>query len=125
MFARYMTKNICIIFFTILGLLLGPMQSFAHSNKIEMKCCQKESSDSEKSCCKKNQSKGTKHSCDGSCSGASCACPMVYCGVFLILDLEEQSNSRFAFSNSKSNFFYSEIIISSDFRSIWLPPKIG
>lgn len=121
-----MTKNIYILFLLTIGLLLGPMQTSAHNgSKAKMVCCQKESSDSEKSCCKENQSKGTKHSCDSSCLGSSCACPVVYCGFSLILDFQEQNKSLFDFLNSTHNYFYSENIIASDFRSIWLPPKLS
>lgn len=120
-----MTKNIFILFLLTFGLLLGPMQISAHnSSKADMSCCQKESSDSEKSCCKEKSSKETKHNCDGTCSGASCACP-VYCGFSPMLSFQEAKHSLFDFSNRVQNFFYSEIIISSDFRSIWLPPKLS
>ena len=34
-------------------------------------------------------------------------------------------NNNFDFSTEKQNYYYSEIFISSDFRSIWLPPKIS
>ena len=126
MFAREMTKNIFILFLLTIGLLLGPMQTSAHNgSKAIVLCCQKESTDSEKSCCKENQSKGKKHSCDSSCTGASCTCPVVYIGYSLTLDFQEQNNSLFDFSDSKQNFFYSESAVSSDFRSIWLPPKLS
>jgi len=126
MFATEMTKNIFILFLLTIGLLLGPMQTSAHNgSKVIMACCQKESTDSEKSCCKENQFKGKKHSCDSSCTGASCACPVVYIGCSLTQDFQEQNNSLFDFSDSKQNFFYSESAVSSDFRSIWLPPKLS
>lgn len=119
-----MTKNIFILFLLTLGLLLGPTQSFAHSAKTDMTCCKKESSDSEKSCCKEKSSKETKHNCDSNCSGTSCACP-VYCGFSPILTFQEVNQSFFDFSDRTQNFFYSEIDIFSDFRSIWLPPKLS
>lgn len=121
-----MTKNIYILLLLTLGLLLGPMQISAHnSSKADMECCQKDSTDSKKSCCKEKESKETKHSCDNSCSGVSCACPVAYCGFAPILTFQEVNQSLFDFSKSKQNYFYSEIIISSDFRSIWLPPKLS
>jgi len=120
-----MTKNIYIIFLLTIGLVLGPAQSFAHSKKCDMVCCEKELSNSEKACCKEKQYKETKHSCDSSCSGVSCGSPVVYCGLSSILAFQEENNSLFDSSDNKQIFFYSEIIISSDFRSIWLPPKLS
>ena len=121
-----MTKNFYILFLLIIGLLLGPMQISAHnSSKADMECCQKESSDSKKSCCKEKQSKETKHSCNSSCSGASCACPVVYSGFTPMFAFQETKQFLFDFSDSKQNFFYSEIGVFSDFRSIWLPPKLS
>lgn len=118
-----MTKNIYILFLLTLGLLLGPMQTYAHNSvKANMTCCQKESSDSKKSCCKEKQSKEKKHNCNNSCSGT---CPIVSCGFIPTLAFEETNYSVFDFSDSKQNFFYSEIGVFSDFRSIWLPPKLS
>lgn len=119
-----MTKNIFILFLLTLGLLLGPTQSFAHSAKTDMTCCQKKSSDSEKSCCKEKPSKETNHNCDSSCSGTSCACP-VYCGFSPTLAFQEENHSLFGSLDRTQNFFYSEIGLFSYFRSIWLPPKLS
>lgn len=117
-----MTKKIYILLLLTLGFILGPTQSFAHSNKAEMTCCTKESSTKE--CCKDNHSKEKNQSCDNSCKDVSCGCPTVYCGYASVLSFQTDNNSLFDFSERKQNHFYSEIIISSDFRSIWLPPKI-
>ena len=120
-----MAKKTYIFLFLILGLLLGPMQTYAHngSSKATMACCKDKST--KKNCCKENQSTGSNHSCDNSCSGVSCSCPVAYCGVNFIFALQEQNNSHFYFSDNKQKFFYSETIISSDFCSIWLPPKLS
>lgn len=119
-----MTKNIFILFLLTLGLLLRPTPSFAHSAKTDMTCCQKKSSASQKSCCKEKLSKETKHNCDSSCSGTSCACP-VYCGFSPILAFQEGNHSLFGSLDRTQKFFYLEISIFSDFRSIWLPPKLS
>lgn len=119
-----MPKNSYILFLLILGVFLGPMQSFAHGKKkAEMTCCKKESS--EKSCCKEKKSKETKHDCDSSCSGSSCGCPVMHCSFSPMYVFQEANDSLFDFSERKQNYFYSEVFISSDFRSIWLPPKIS
>ncbi|WP_306351096.1 hypothetical protein [Flavobacterium sp. '19STA2R22 D10 B1'] len=118
-----MTKKFYILFLVTLGFLMGPTLSFAHSPEPKMACCKKESS--EKSCCKDMDSKEKKHSCDGSCKGASCSCPTVYCGSSSFLSFQSENTSLFNFLERKQNYYYSEIVISTDFRSIWLPPKIS
>lgn len=125
MFVSEMPKNSYILLLLILGLFLSPTQFFAHNsgNKTEMSCCKKESS--EKSCCKEKKSKGTKHDCDSSCSGMSCGCPAMYCGFSPMVVFQETKDCVFDFSERKQSYFYSEVFISSDFRSIWLPPKIS
>lgn len=118
-----MTKHFCILFLLMVGLILGPTQSFAQNNKAEMACCKKESSDSEKQCCKEKKDKKNNHNCDSGCLGVSCACPVVSCGFNLMVALQEDNLSLFDFVNNEQNFFYSEIFISSDLCSIWLPPR--
>ena len=97
----------------MLGFLLGPTLTYAHGTKKEMPCC------------KEKNSKKKEHSCNNSCVGNSCGCPTAYCGYSSILSFQTENNSLFSFSERKQNYYYSEIFISSDFRSIWLPPKIS
>ncbi|RWW98821.1 hypothetical protein [Flavobacterium cerinum] len=118
-----MTKKIYILLLLTLGFLLGPTVTYAHNNKAEMACCKKESS--KKDCCKEHHSKEKKHSCDSGCKSVSCGCPSVSCGFTPTLAFQSENDSLFDFSDRKQNYFYSEIFISSDFRSIWLPPKIS
>ncbi|KVV15684.1 hypothetical protein ACRASX_09865 [Flavobacterium sp. TMP13] len=120
-----MTKNIYILLILTFGLILGPTQSFAHKSKVVMDCCQKESTDSGKSCCSEKQSKETNHNCDSSCSGASCACPVVYSGFTMVFNFQEENKSLFDFPETTANYYYTEIGASSDFHSIWLPPKLS
>jgi hypothetical protein len=88
-----------------------------------MSCCKEKST--AKDCYKEKYSKKKGHSCDNSCVGSSCGCPTAYCGSHSIFFSQTTNNTLFSFSKKKQNYYYSEIFISSDFRSIWLPPKIS
>jgi len=118
-----MAKKFYILLLVTLGFLIGPTLVSAHGIKAEMTCCEKESA--EKACCKEKSSKKKEHRCDTSCLSNSCGCPTAYCGYSSILSFQTENNSLFSFSERKQNYYYSEIFISSDFRSIWLPPKIS
>jgi hypothetical protein len=118
-----MTKKFYILLLVTLGFLLGPTPTFAHGTKTEMSCCKEKSTT--KDCCKKKDSKKKGHSCDTSCVGNSCGCPTAYCGSTPMFFSQTTNNLLFSFSEKKQNYYYSEIFISSDFRSIWLPPKIS
>lgn len=118
-----MAKRIYILLLLTFGFILGPTQSFSHNNKVEMACCMKESSTKE--CCKENHSKEKQHNCSSSCKDVSCGCPTVYCGYASVLSIQKDNNLIFDLLERKQKHFYSEIIISSDFHSIWLPPKIS
>jgi hypothetical protein len=118
-----MTKKFYILLLITLGFLLGPTLTLSHGTKIEMSCCKKETTT--KDCCKEKDSKKKGHSCDNSCAGSSCGCPTTYCGSNSIFFSQTTNNALFSFSEKKQNYNYSEIFISSDFRSVWLPPKIS
>ncbi|MFV8342926.1 hypothetical protein [Flavobacterium sp. XS2P39] len=118
-----MAKKFYILLIVTLGFLIGPTLAFAHSNKASMTCCKKESA--AKTCCKEKDSKKKGHNCDNSCVGNSCGCPTTYCGSTSMVFFQTENNSLFSFSEKKQDYFYSEIFISSDFRSIWLPPKLS
>lgn len=118
-----MTKRVYILLLLTFGFILGPTQGFAHNNMAEMACCTKESPGDE--CCMDNHAKEKQHGCDSSCKDVSCGCPTMYCGFASVLSSQSDNSSLFGFSERKQNHFYLEIIISSGFRSIWLPPKIS
>ncbi|WP_124020553.1 hypothetical protein [Flavobacterium tructae] len=117
-----MTKKFYILLFVTLGFLMGPTFTYAHGTKKEMSCCKKESA--AKDCCSKKDSKDKKHGCDKSCMGNSCT-PTSSCAFSPMAIFQVENHSLFGFSEKKQTYFYSEIFISSDFRSIWLPPKIS
>jgi hypothetical protein len=112
----------------MLGFFMTPSVAFAGGTKTEKACCKKESSSKKdkKECCKKEQSSKEKshEGCNGACKNVTCSSSTVYLGM-TSLSYTELNNQLFSFSTEKQNYYYSEIFISSDFRSIWLPPKIS
>ncbi len=118
-----MTKKIYILLIVVLGLLSGPTQSYAAGLDSVMSCCTKESGT--KACCKDEGIQQEKHHCDSSCAGTSCGCPTVYCGSTPIFFSQTTNNAIFGLTEKAQNYYYTEIFISSDFRSIWLPPKLA
>jgi hypothetical protein len=118
-----MTKKCYILLLLIFGFLLGPSFTYAHGAKKEMSCCAKPSTT--KDCCKKKEASKKAHDCDNSCTGSSCGCPAAYCSFTAVVSFETTNNALFTFVERAQNFHYSEIFISSGFRSIWLPPKIS
>ncbi len=118
-----MTKKIFILLIVVLGLITGPTQSYAAGMDSVMSCCTKESAT--KDCCKEEGTKHQEHHCDSSCAGTSCGCPTVYTSSTPIFLTQTTNNALFDSSEKAQKFYFSEIFISSDFRSIWLPPKIG
>jgi hypothetical protein len=121
-----MTRKFYIMLLVVLGFCMMPSMAFACKTKTEKACCKKESSSKEKkSCCTKEKDSKTKNhdGCSGACKSVSCGCPTIQLGLSVFFtDLNPQ---LFSFSSKKQKYYYSEIFISSDFRSIWLPPKIS
>ncbi|MFV8368370.1 hypothetical protein [Flavobacterium sp. LB2R40] len=122
-----MSRKFYIVLLVVLGFFMTPSIAFACGAKIDKACCKKEysSEKDKKECCKKAQSSKEKshEGCNGACKNITCS-SILYLGLtsFSYSDLNHQ---LFHFSTEKQNYYYSEIFISSDFRSIWLPPKIS
>ena len=98
----------------MLGFFLTPTLTYAcgkPAEKTEKACCKKETSQTEKKDCCKSHSQKDKNDdcCGGKCKNPSCHCPTAPHNIFL----------------GKVTIAYTETYISSGFRSIWLPPKIG
>jgi hypothetical protein len=112
----------------MLGFFMTPGVALACGTKSEKACCKKESSleKDKKECCKKAASSKEKshEGCDGACKNSICSSLTVYLGMTSFY-YTELNNQTFSFSAEKQNYYYSEIFVSSDFRSIWLPPKIS
>lgn len=123
-----MSKKFYIVLLVVLGFFMTPSAAFACGTKTEKACCKKESSSKKekKECCKKEQSSKEKshEGCNGACKDVSCNSSTVYLSLTSLF-YTELNNQLFSFSTEKQNYYYSEIFISSDFRSIWLPPKIS
>jgi hypothetical protein len=123
-----MSKKFYIVLLVMLGFFMTPSVAFACGAKTEKACCKKESSSkkNKKECCKKEQSskKESHEGCSGACKDVTCSSSAVYIGMTSLF-YTELNNQLFSFSTEKQNYYYSEIFISSDFRSIWLPPKIS
>ncbi|PRZ25063.1 hypothetical protein [Flavobacterium granuli] len=121
-----MSKKFYILLLVMFGFFMMPSLAFACGTKTEKACCKKESSSQTETpdCCKKNKkSNESSHSgCDGACKNISCS-PVVHLGLPSVF--YEELNQTFLFSKENQNYYYSEIFISSDFRSVWLPPKIS
>ena len=123
-----MSKKFYIVLLVMLAFFMKPSMALACGTKTEKACCKKESSLKKdiKECCKKEQSskKESHEGCNGACKDFTCSSPTVFLGIPWLF-YTELNNQIFSFSTEKQNYYYSEIFISSDFRSIWLPPKIS
>ena len=123
-----MSKTFYILLFAILGFILTPSSAFACGTKTEKSCCKKMSSVEKikKECCKKSESskKNSHEGCDGACKSIGCSNSTVLLSSTAIL-YNDLNIELFSFSTEKQNYYYSAIFISSDFRSVWLPPKIS
>ncbi|WP_430612653.1 hypothetical protein [Flavobacterium sp. JP2137] len=118
-----MTKKFYIFLFVALGLLFGPTQAFAAESDSAMSCCTQETGI--KDCCKMEGTAQQQHDCDHSCVGTTCGCPSAFNGPTSIFVAPHTAQLILVPSEKAAVFFYSKIFISSDFRSIWLPPKIA
>jgi hypothetical protein len=123
-----MSKKFYIMLLVMFGFFMMPSIAFACGTKSEKACCKKEvSSKTEKAnCCnKEHSSKNKSHEgCNGACKNISCGGSTVHLGLTSLFHTD-LNNKNFSFSSKKQNYYYSEIFISSDFRSVWLPPKIS
>lgn len=112
----------------MLGSYLTPTLSYAcekATETIEISCCKKENAQADtKDCCKQSSSsKGTSDDdCSGKCGNASCHCPGAKITIALPFIFGQKSTPTFV---EKQSIHYTETYVSSLFRSIWQPPKIG
>ena len=123
-----MSKTFYILLFAVFGFILTPSTASACGTNTEKSCCKKASSTekAKKECCKKSESsKNNSHEdCDGACKSISCSNSTVFLSTTAV-QYSELNHELFSFSTEKQNYYYSAIFISSDFRSVWLPPKIS
>lgn len=123
-----MSNKFYIVFLVLLGFFMNPSITLACRTKTEKACCKNKfpSTKDKRECCKKEQSSNKKShkGCDGACKNLTCSGSTVYLGMTAAF-YHEFNNQVFRFFVEKQNHYYSEIFISSHFRSIWLPPKIS
>jgi hypothetical protein len=123
-----MSKKFYIVLLVMLGFFMTPSVAFACGTKADKSCCKKESSSEKdkKDCCKKEKksNESSHDGCNGACKDVTCSSSAFQLGLTSSF-YTELNNQVFSFSTEKQNYYYSEIFISSHFRSIWLPPKIS
>lgn len=121
-----MSKKFYIMLFVVFSFFMIPSATFACGTKSDKACCKKEAaSQTEKEvCCDKGKSSKSHEGCNGGCKHVSCTSFVVSLALSSPFYIELNSQ-LFSFLPEKQNYYYSEIFISSDFRSIWLPPKIS
>lgn len=118
-----MTKNVYILIMLVFAFLLGPTQSFATTTQEAEHSCMDMSSTM--SCCSTTDTSSTDQdqtSCKGNCGTSTCVSPISLHITGVVI---EEDYTIFISPELRQNHYYSEALISSDFRSIWLPPKIA
>ncbi len=119
-----MAKKFYILLIIMFGFFLGPTLNFARGIKTEKKCFKNKTF--LKTTCKETDFKTKEYRCANGCIESAADCPVVYCSYYSpMISFQTDNHSFFNFSKEKQNYYYLEIFISSDFRSIWLPPKIS
>lgn len=102
--------------------LLGPTQTYANTTQEVMECCMDAST--EMSCCDNGDDTSQKEMpCKKNCESIGCTSPITCCHTILLS--EDDNTLNFVSFRQRQQHFYAEVLISSDFRSIWLPPKIA
>ena len=123
-----MSKKFYILLLVMLGFFMTPSVAFACGTKADKSCCKKESSSKkeQKDCCKKEKksNESSHDGCNGACKNVSCSSSAFQLGLTSVF-YTELNKQVFSLSTEKQNYYYSEMFISSHFRSIWLPPKIS
>ncbi len=123
-----MSKNLYILLLVVTGFLLSPTTTMACNQKGEMTCCAKKSisKKEKKECCsnKESSKKESHEGCNGACKSITCSSSFIYLGMINGIQLD-LNNTLFGFYTKKQHFYYSNIFISSGYKSIWLPPKIA
>lgn len=128
---KNLNRHIILIILICLGFFLIPTQSHAcskTSTKTEKSACSKrKTKDLEgKDCCKTNSCKKSKEEtghCSDSCKGKTCT-NNTPSPSFALLSHVEICKNYFA-ETKKYKFGFRETYYSSEFLSIWLPPKIS
>lgn len=124
-------KHISFVFLLCLGFFLAPSITYACAKKTahkEHQSCSKEKSEkchhkesvNDKSCKKCKDG----HDCGGNCNHSSCRCSTSSSFVSLPIPIVLKLTHPFA-ETKKRNFGFKQVYYSSDYASIWQPPKIS
>lgn len=120
-----MTKQVYILLMVFAGFFLMPTFAYAcgqSEHKVESACCQNENSHSNNdTCCSNHHSnhQGQDNGCGSTCNHSGCHC--VHCNVIPCAAMVTGSVSYV----KKQLTFRNKVFLSSEFLSIWIPPKIG
>jgi|SRR5699024_2374593 len=119
-----MKKHIFILTLALFGFLLMPTLIYACNESeqdMTVSCCDHQSGHSNSDdCCENHQSDHKDKGCDSGCSHSGCHC--VYCNVVVPALTVDTNPLPVAI---KQLTFGSEVFLSSQFLSIWVPPKIS
>lgn len=123
-----MIRQKYILLLAMFGFFMISNIAFACHSEPRKESCQKELSTAyqKTACCEKD--KNTKYKKHQGCTGAckTILCNHSYSSIgFPIVPYMEFNQDTLIVSFQKQNYYYSAIFISSDCRSIWLPPKIS
>lgn len=122
-----MHKTIHILFFILLGLLWIPTEKTYACDKAEdvktIQCCKSEQQNKSKGCCDKDACLKHDISCQGECENTSCHCATPSSFAFVLPDFIESLPNLLLVDDLKCAIIY--VFYSSDFFSIWTPPKIA
>ncbi len=124
-----MRRQISILLILILGFYVMPSSSnFAYGNatsEVKTLCCKKEHSEADtKNCCKDGltQTDTERKGCANECEDSSCLCPTMNISITFLYDVQEEYEIQ-----DEVNYNDPIIVsyISTDFNSIWKPPKLS
>ena len=126
-----LNKHIVVVILFCLGFLLMPNQGYACSKtttKTEQSSCstKKDKNLKEKNCCKTKSCKESKEDtghCNGDCKDKTCTnnTPSPSLALFSHLQINEL---HFA-DVKKQKFCFKQVYYSSNYSTIWQPPKIS
>ncbi len=126
-----LSNHISFILFLFLGFLLTPSITYACSKKTnkvkEIACSKDQSIKTEKKDCYKIKpcKKGIKNnSCSAKCKHNSCKCSITSSSVSYLILTDLKIANPFT-ETKKQKFSFKHTYFSSDYSSIWQPPKIS
>jgi hypothetical protein len=119
-----------IFFIVLIGVFLTPINSIASSKNKTKSCCKKDTTVNkiQKGCCcaKKNKTSCSKDqkSCNGNCGNPFCKCIHINTNVTLPHSIKIKNLEELIQSNNSIFSIFEETYVSSNFCSIWQPPKL-